>query len=196
MTNLQSLDSIGPVQETAEAKGEAKNPVVREFEGGKRFLSNGDFAQAAIAFHNVLLAYEEKNDQNGIANASNQLGHVCLARKEYEQAEKHYQRALEICVKADDPMSQQAISIKLIEVYTGMKDYRRAIDTCLDLIEDYRLNNNPQGAVSTLEKMAEIYLESGDRKAAGDTYRTAAGIHRNFRHSKLADELEKKAEEL
>ena len=77
-------------------------------------------AQAAVAFHNALFGYEEKGDENGIANASNQLGHVCLARKEYEQAKRHYQRAWEICEKLQDPMSLIALS-KSYLVYRGLK---------------------------------------------------------------------------
>lgn len=199
MNNPQSLSSIGPMPaaDPAPKKEERpKSPVEAEFDEGKRFLQNNNLAQAAVAFHNVLLAYEEKNDDNGIANASNQLGHVCLARKEYEQAEKHYKRAWDICVKADDPMSQIALNLKFIDVYRGLKDYKQAIDVCLELMEDYRLNNNPQGAVGILDIMAEIYLEAGNKEGAKDAYRTAASIHRNYKHANIAEEYEQKAETL
>ncbi len=199
MSNPQSLSSIGPMpsEDQAPKKEEKlKSPVEMEFDEGKRFLQNNNLAQAAIAFHNVLLAYEEKNDDNGIANASNQLGHVCLAKKEYEQAEKHYKRAWDICVKADDPMSQIALNLKFVEVYRGAKDYNKAIDVCLDLMEDYRLNNNPQGAVAILDVMAEIYLEADNKDGAKDAYRTAASIHRNYKHANIAEEYEQKANEL
>ena len=198
MSNPQSLDSIGPMQAPNEPKKEEKpkDPVQAEFEEGKVFLEKNDLAQAAVAFHNVLLAYEEKDDKPGIANACNKLGDVCLVKKEYAQAEKHYKRAWDICVEADDPMSQISLNLQFIEVYVGLKDYKKAINTCLDLMDDYRLNNNPQGTVVVLERLADIFLESGDKDGAKDALKTAAGIHRNFKHKGIAEELEKKAEAL
>lgn len=196
MSNPQSLDAIGPMQPQPEPKKEEKknlSPVEQEFEDGKKFLEKGDLAQAALAFHNVLLAHEENDDKPGIANASNKLGDVCMAKKEYEQAEKHYKLAWDICVEADDPMSQIALNIQFIEVYVGQEEYQKAINVCLDLMDDYRLNNNPQGTVMMLERMAEIFIETGDNDGAKDAYKTAASIHRNYKHENIAKELDEKA---
>lgn len=196
MSNPQSLEAIGPMQPQPEPKKEEKkklSPVEQEFEDGKKFLENGDLAQAALAFHNVLLAHEEKKNDPGIANASNKLGDVCLLKAEFAQAEKHYKRAWDICVAADDPMSQISLNVKFVDVYSGLKDYKQAINICLDLMDDYRLNNNPEGTVMILERMAEIFVESGDLDGAKDAYKTAASIHRNFKHENIAEELEKKA---
>jgi len=199
MSNPQSLDSIGPMQNsTAPAKKDQKpkDPIQAEFEEGKRFLEEKNYAQAALAFHNVLLSYEEKNDKNGIANASNRLGEVCLGKKDYEQAEKHFQRAMKIVVAADDPMSEMMLSQQLIEVYAGKKEHAKAIEVCLSLMEDYKNNNNPQGVVTILEKMAVIFIDAGDKNKAKDAYRTAASIHRSYKHKGIAEELEKLADEL
>lgn len=198
MSKPQTLDAIQPMQEQPQPKKDEKpkDPVQAEFEEGKAFLESNNTTQAAIAFHNVLLAHEEKNDENGIANASNQLGHVCLAREDFEQAEKHYKRAWDICEKADDPMSQIALNIKFIEVYRGLKDYKKAINICLDLMDDYRLNNNAQGGVAMLEKLAELFVESGNKEGAVDAYKTAASIHRNYQHEGIAKSLEEKADAL
>ena len=75
---VQSLDSIGPMSDAA--AGSSSDPVQQEYEEGKKYLENQQHGQAAVALHNALIGFEEKDDENGIANASNQLGHLCLAR--------------------------------------------------------------------------------------------------------------------
>lgn len=200
MSKPQSLDSIGPMQDntTAPAKKDEKpkDPILAEFEEGKRFLEEKNYAQAALAFHNVLLSYEEKNDKNGIANASNRLGEVCLAKQDYDTAEKHFLRAMEIVVAADDPMSELMLNRQLLEVYAGKKEYPKAIEICLSLMEDYKNNNNPQGVVEVLEKMAQFFIDAGEKDKAKGAYRTAASIHRRYKHNNIADDLEKLADEL
>ena len=57
-------------------------------------------------------------------------------------------------------------------------------------------NRDPQGAVATLELMAEIYTDAGSNAKAADAYRTAASIHKNFSHDTLAQKMLEKAENL
>ncbi len=191
-TTLQSIDNIAPV----DGKKKSSDPAQAQYDEGKEFLEKKEVAQAGLAFHNALLAFEEKDNQNGIANASNQLGHVCLQRLEYDKALKYYQRAWDICEKQDDPMSLIALSNQLVSVRQGLKQYPEAVKLCLDLLESYDLNNNPQGAVDTLERMVAIYLEAGDKAKAADGYRTIASIHAKFKHKNIAESFMEKAQAL
>lgn len=191
-TTLQSIENIAPVDQ----KKKSSDPAQAQYEEGKEFLEQKELAQAAVAFHNALLAFEENNNQNGIANASNQLGNVCLQRQEYEKALKHYQRAWDICEKQDDPMSLIALSQQLISVHQGLKQYPQAVKICLDLLDSYHLNNNPKGVVDTLERMADVYLESGDKAKAADGYRTIASIHTKYKHKNIAERFLEKAQAL
>ncbi len=140
--------------------------------------------------------FEEEDNKEGVANASNQLGHVCLQRDEFDKALTNYQNAWKICEELEDHLSLQAISLQLVPVYKGLQDYRKALDVCLDLIDSYQANNDPKGTVSVLEMMAEVYLASGDREKAADTYNTVASIHTNFKHHKIAASYREKAAEL
>lgn len=149
-----------------------------------------------MAFHNALRAFEEKNNQDGIANASNQLGNVCLAKGEFEKALQYFQRTWEICDRFDDPMSLLALSKQLVSVYRGLGDRKKALETCLDMLETYHLNNNPQGTVETMESIVEIYLDQGEKKKAADTFRTIASIHANYNHKTIAESYMNKAREL
>lgn len=192
---VQDITSIGPMDQSKSA-GTSKDPVKNEYDEGKRMLENGRYGEAAVALHNALVGYEEKNDETGIANAANQLGHLCLAKEDYAGADKHYSRARELCEKFDDPMSLFALGKSFIDVHAGLKEYDKAIECCLDVLDTYHHNNDPRGAVSVLEKMAEVYLQAEDKAKAADTYRTIASIHRNFKHSSMAESFAQKADEL
>jgi tetratricopeptide (TPR) repeat protein len=186
---LQDINSIMKTKGTSD-------PVQADYEKGKEFLQKNELAQAAVALHNALVGFEEKGDQNGIANASNQMGNLCLARKDYEQALKHFQRAWDICEGQHDAMSLLALSNQLVAVYKGQGQFERAVSICLDLIGKYQDNNDPRGTVEVMERMAEIYIEAGERGKAADTYRTIGAIHANFKHKNIADGYILKAESL
>ncbi len=193
MSKPQSLESIKPMQHQEKAEEKPKDPVQEEFDEGKRFLEQEEFSQAAACFHNVLRVREEQKDEAGIANACNQLGHVCLMKQEYDLAEKHYKRAWDICDKLNDFMSLLAVEHKFLEVYRGRKEYDKAIRGCLDLMDKYRDLNNPQASVAILETLASIFIDSGNKAGAADAYRTIASIHKNFKHEKYAERYEQKA---
>jgi tetratricopeptide (TPR) repeat protein len=192
--NIQPLESIAAAGETAPADN--VDPIDKEYQEGKNYLQQKNYGQAAVALHNALLGYEEKQDSNGVANASNQLGHLCLAREDFTTALKHYQRAFEICDESNDRMSVLAVLHKMVIAHRAEKNLDQAIKTSLDILDHYQDNRDPQGTVQTLEVMAEIYLEDEDPAKAADTYRTIASIHKNFKHENIASSYIKKAERL
>ncbi|MBU1564209.1 MAG: tetratricopeptide repeat protein [Proteobacteria bacterium] len=191
---LQSLDSIQTLG--GDRQEGPKDSVKKEYAEGLMFIEKKEFGQAAVAFHNALVGFEQRQDENGIANASNQLGQVCLLRSEYEGALRHFQRALGIVEKANDRMSTLAVLNKIVTAHTGLRKYVEAIAACLDMLELYQDNRDPQGTVVTLETMAEIYLEDGQREKAADAYRTIGSIHKNFRHDTTAAQYLEKAAHL
>ncbi len=194
-SKLQDINSISPAAGNLQDK-EPSDPVQAEFEEGKQFLENNETGQAAVALHNALLGYEEKNDQSGIANACNQLGLVCLARKENEKALVHFKRVYDICDISNDRMSLLAVSKHCVVAYRGLQKYDKAIEKCLDMLDWYQDNRDPQGAVATLELLAEIYADAGSNARGADAYRTAASIHKNFQHDSIAEKLVEKAAKL
>jgi len=198
MSNVQNIESIGPMAPAVQ-KDDAKkpkSPVQKEFDDGKAFLEKGEHSQAALAFGNVFLAYEEEADEAGMANASNQMGHVCLAKEDYAQALVHYQKAWDICDKLFDPMSLLALRKQFVEVYRALKDYDKAISISMDLLEIYQENRDPHGTVAILEGIVGIYIDAENIPLAADTYRTIASIHENYNHKKIAAGFVKKADEL
>jgi len=194
-SKLQDITSIAPVEGSKQDK-KPSDPVQAEYEEGKRFLENNETGQAAVALHNALRGFEEKKDEAGIANACNQLGLVCLARKENEKALVHFNRAYEICDKSNDRMSLLAVSKQCVLAYMGMEEWESGVEKCLDMLDWYQDNRDPQGAVATLELLTDIYVASGAYTKAADACRTAASIHKNFQHGTIAENLLKKAEKL
>ncbi len=190
---LQNIESISPVSGDQVEK-KVTDSVQAEYEEGKRFLENNNPGQAAVALHNALIGFEKRNDEPGVANACNQLGLVCLAGKEYELALEHFQRTFAICDKSNDRMSLIAVSKNIISAYRGLEQYDKAVSMALDILDWYQDNRDPQGAVVTLELLAEIYVDSGNNNGAADAYRTAASIHKNFKHNNIAAGLIEKAE--
>ncbi len=194
-SSIQPLTGIKPIDESTPVAA-PPSPAQKEYEEGKQALEKGEHGAAAVALHNALLAFDERGDQAGIANAHNQLGHLCLARDEYEKAGNHYRRALEICDRANDRMSVLAVSDRLVEVCLGLADSRGALAHCLEMLDIYQDNRDPQGSVAVLEKMADIYLAAGDREKAADALQTIASLHRNFGHTVSATRFAERAEEV
>jgi tetratricopeptide (TPR) repeat protein len=188
---IQPIDSIGPVDKDKTKK--ETDSVKIEYNEGKKYYENESYGQAAVALHNALVGFEERKDESGIANASNQLGHVCLARKEFESALTHYQRAFEICDKANDRMSVLAVMHKMVEAHKELGNHLQAVKICLDMLDYYQDNRDPQGTVDTLEKMAQIYIDQGEKSKAADAYRTISSIHKNFKHENIAGQFLEKA---
>ena len=195
ISNIQPLGDIKKADQKEEKK-RSSDPIQAEYDDGIEFLKEKDLTQAAVAFHNVLRSYEEKKHQDGIANASNQLGNVCLEKGDFEKAKVHYQRAWDICDRFEDPMSLLALSMQLVVVHRGLNDNAKALEICFDMLDVYNSNNNPQGTVATLQTIADIYLAQNEKAKAADTYRTIASIHRNFDHKNTAEKFTARAKEL
>lgn len=191
---IQNINEIAPLNNNSE--GTAETPLQAEYNQGKALLERGETAAAAVALHNALIGFEEKGDETGMANALSQLGLACIQRGDTEKALAHFQRAEEICRGLGDPMSLIWLAKQFVVVYTAAEQYKEAINSCLDLLDHYKANNDPKGSVEILEKIAEIYLQSGEKAKAVDAYTTIASIHRNFKHTKIAESYLEKAEKL
>lgn len=191
---IQPIDTIAPA--TGAEQKENKSQAQLDFEEGRGYVERGEATMAAVSLHNALRGFEQAGDQVGIANASNQLGHVCLLQKQYDKAVLHYRRAWDICQEQGDGMSLLTLSRQFVEVHKGKGDYRAALDQCLDLLDSYQRNNNPKGSVEILEQMADIYILAKEPGKAADALRTAASIHANFGHSNIAEGLRRRANEL
>jgi len=172
-----------------EAESVDKDPAQDDFDAGKGHLEAGDTVQAAAAFHNALVGFEQSGNEKGIANSVFKLGEICIDREKYEQGLVHFQRAYQICDKLNDPFSLLTLKKKMAHAHQCLKQYTEAVRLYMDVLDIYGGHNNPEGAVTILEELADLYLEMGERDRAADAYRTAASIHQKFKHSREAQRL-------
>jgi tetratricopeptide (TPR) repeat protein len=192
---MTTLPMAQPAEEGQEVK--KLTEAEQDYEDGVAQLAKeDDIAPAANLFHNALIGFEKENDINGVAKASDRLGDICAMRKDFDGAKKHYDRALEICQKAEDAFSIFEIDKKMADLHAICGNHKTAIDLYLDIIDDYQAMKNYEGVIKTFEKMADMYIEMNKRDMAADCYRSAAGIHTNFKHTRHAEALMKKAEEV
>ena len=180
-------------QDVNQEPQEAEDPARADYNKGKELRAAGDEAQAASFFHNALVGFEQNGDDQGVANASDQLGDICAARQNHEKAIAHYQRAYAICDKENDMFSLIALQKKMGAAQRALKQYDKAVNIYLNVIDIYAGYNNPAGTVNVMEELAKLYLEMGERQKSADTYRTIASIHKNFKHNIQAQEFMDKA---
>lgn len=193
---IQTPGSIGPMNEPEQEVKEdeaLKDPAKADYKAGREFFTQGDYTQAAYALHNALKGFEEQGDEQGIANASDRLGDVCVAKEEYGLALDHFQRAHDICTREKDIFSIVALNKKIAGIYKRQGELDKSLNILFDIFDHYSQLRDPKGTVEILEVIAEVYSTQGQNKNAADTLRTIAGIHANFKHVKLAEEFEERA---
>lgn len=194
--NIQPLDSIKPMGPGTSGNEHHDDPAKKDYLEGRELFRKGEYAQAAIAFHNALRGFEEQGNESGVANAADRLGDACMARDEYAMAIANYKRAYAICEKEDDSFSLLALNKKMAASYRKLGDHEKALELLYDVLEHYRLSQNPKGAVEALGVIAEVYGEQGDKVKAADAYRSVASIHARFKHTRLANEYNQRVAEL
>jgi tetratricopeptide (TPR) repeat protein len=191
---LQPIGSIDPQNKEQEKEDQAiEDPVKADYKAGREFFSQGELAQAAMAYHNALRGFEEQGDEQGMANCSDRLGDVCVAREEYQMALEHFQRAYAVCAKEHDIFSMVSLNRKKAGIHKRIGELDKALDLLFDVFDHYSQLRDPKGTVEILEVISEVYMEMGENGKAADTLRTIAGIHDNFKHTRLAQEFEERA---
>jgi len=179
-----------------EQKQQEKSQARLDYEEALEFLKNKEAAQAANMFHNALIGFEQEKDINGIANATDKLGDICAERREFDKALQHYDRVISICQDQGDSISVFSIDKKKAKLHADCGKQEQAINMYLDILDQYQAMRNPQGAVDTLETLAQVYLDAGKREKAADCYRTVASIHEKYKHRRHAEDFMKRADEL
>jgi tetratricopeptide (TPR) repeat protein len=193
--HLQPIGSINPHNKEQEKEDPALlDPSKADYKAGREFFAKGDLPQAAMAYHNALCGFEEQGDEQGVANCSDRLGDVCVAREEYQMALEHFQRAYVICEKKDDMFSMVSLNRKKAGIYKRLGELDKALALLFDIFDHYSQFRDPKGTIEILEVISEVYTDKGENGKAADALRTIAGIHKNFKHSRLASKFAERAQ--
>jgi len=171
-----------------------KSQAQQDYEKGQEYLKKQELGQAAAAFHNALLGFEQEAEENGVANATDKLGDICLEKKEFDKALTYFEQAYAICQRHEDRFSLFSLERKKARVYDESGDYAKAITAYVDIVDEFNALRDPRGAVETLETLAEVYLKRTEKAKAADCYRTIASIHKSYKHNNFyASYMEKAA---
>jgi len=170
-----------------------KSQAQQDYEMGQEHLKKKDLTQAAAAFHNALLGFEQDGDENRMANAFDKLGDICVEKKEFEKAIDNFDKAYAICKRHEDRFSLFSLERKVARVYDESGDYAKAIEAYVDIVDEFNALRDPRGAVETLETLAEVYLKLAEKAKAADCYRTIASIHKHYRHNNFCASYMEKA---
>ncbi|GAB4341994.1 MAG: hypothetical protein Kow0089_16810 [Desulfobulbaceae bacterium] len=192
----EQMQPTGTEQEKTGGTGQdpvLDNPARADYREGRELFSRGEYGAAAMAYHNALRGFEEQGDEQGVANCSDRLGDVCVAREEYALALDHYRRAYAICEKEHDIFSMTSLNRKIAGVYKRTGELDKALALLFEIFDHYSQLRDPKGTVEILEVIAEVYQDRGDRVKAADALRTIASIHRNFKHTRQAAQFEQRA---
>ncbi len=173
-----------------------KSPAQLDYEQGMSFLNDKEETQAAAAFHNAIVGFEQDKDEKGVANAAMCLADICFKDQEFTKAMNFCGRAYDICSAGDDTLSLICIKETKAKIYRQWGKYKEAVRLYIELVADYNGTRNPQGTVNTLETLAELYLEGKENDKAADCYKTIASIHKSFKHVTYYGRYLKKAENL
>ena len=171
-----------------------KSQAQQDYEKGQEYLKKKELGQAAAAFHNALLGFEQDDEENGVANAVDKLGDICLEKKEFAKALGYFDRAYAICQRHTDRFSLFSLERKKARLYDESGDHDKAIAAYVDVIDEYNALRDPRGAVEALETLGEIYLKVKEKAKAADCYRLIASIHKNYKHNNFHARYMKKAE--
>ncbi|MHB8810821.1 MAG: tetratricopeptide repeat protein [Desulfobulbaceae bacterium] len=190
---MQPLPSVAPQGAGPKKDPALTDPAKADYKAGREFLGKGEYTQAAMALHNALRGFEEQGNEQGVANAADRLGDVCMARDEYRMALVHFQRAKGICEKQQDVFSITALNKKIAVAHRRLGELDQALALLFAVFDHDSQLRNPKGTVEVLEAIAGVYLEKGERQKGADALRTIATIHKNFKHTRLAEEYENRA---
>jgi tetratricopeptide (TPR) repeat protein len=192
---LQPIGSIDPQNKEQHQENQVvEDPVKADYKAGREFFRKGELAQAAMAYHNALRGFEEQGDEQGMANCSDRLGDVCVAREEYQLALELFQRAYAVCEKERDIFSMVSLNRKKAGIYKRLGELDMALELLFEIFDHYAQLRDPKGTVEILEVISEVYMEKGENGKAADTLRTIAGIHANFKHTRLAQQFTERAQ--
>lgn len=189
--NEPSLTGFPEIEKEEEEKTQAQ----QDYEQGMSFINDKETAQAAASFHNAIVGFEQDKDDNGVANACMRLADICLG-DDLDKALQFCMRAKKICSASEDTFSLICIKETEAKAYSQWQKYAEAIKLYIELVEDYNITRNPQGAVNSLETMAELYLKDDNKDKAADCYKTIASIHKSFKHVTYYQRYLKKSEDL
>ncbi|OCC16500.1 Methylated DNA-protein cysteine methyltransferase [Dissulfuribacter thermophilus] len=160
------------------------------FEEGEVLSNQGRSLDAMDKLKEALSVFEEEGYDKGIANACEKLGDLNCFRGNLNSALPLYQRAVAICQKKDDPVSEVILIEKIIDIYRRKNEFDKCMPYYMRALEIAEIAGDAGKAGYYLTGIGDVYQRRGDLNKALDAYKTALNIFKQTRSSERAKILE------
>ena len=183
-------------RERSQMENERLKEAKRLFQEAKVISNQGRSLDAINKFQEALSIFEDEGAEREIANTCENLGDLHCIRGNFNQALSLYQRALAICKKKKDPISELLMIEKVIDIYRGKGNFESAMPYYMRALEVAEAASDAGRAGYYLTGIGDVYQRRGDIEKALDAYRTALSIYKQTRSGERARILEKGIAEL
>lgn len=136
----------------------------------------GRLAEALAHYQRSLVAFESSGDERGCAIAYHNLGMVCADRELWDDADRHFQRTLEIARSIGDVHLQGLGLLNHAEVHIARQRFEQA-------------RANAEGALAIFDRL-------GARLDKADAYKVIGRVYRETGRNMLAESRLRSAVEL
>jgi tetratricopeptide (TPR) repeat protein len=128
--------SCSTAPQTADTVVESKNQAAEFTKAGNDYFNKGLYDKALDSFY-LSLAYNISVDnERGMASSYNSIGSVDMAKGNYDDAMKSFDRAYGLAQKLRDPVLLAQTATKIGEVYLNTNQLEKARDRFLEAVKN------------------------------------------------------------
>jgi CHAT domain-containing protein/tetratricopeptide (TPR) repeat protein len=138
---------------------------------GLLYAALGDSQRALTQLNNSLAIWQELKEPRGEGFTEACIGYTYFLLGNSKEALSHYEKALPLQLKANDPRIAQTYTIMGM-VYTSRSEWQKALNyyqQALRIQQDAQ-SESRQGQAITLDKMGQVYTLTSDLKNALESY--------------------------
>lgn len=133
----------------------------------------GDLETAATYYEKTIAVEITENNQISHARAEAQLGHL-LSETDSEEAMNHYSEAINLFGEVAEEELQAEDYLELANIQIYISEFDDAIDYLRTATSKFKEDDNKQGLITSLQKLASIYEYKGKLALATKCFRNIA----------------------
>jgi CHAT domain-containing protein/tetratricopeptide (TPR) repeat protein len=176
-------------------------------------VNTGDYSTARLNFQKALDLYEHQKNPKAVADASYNLGVVCIALSNYAEARKALRQALALHEKLKDDQAaasdmteianieffqtnyEESLKIgqKALAIHEKEQNQKGIADTLRVIGMTYQFQGDYEKALDYLERSLTAATEIGDKRGIAKSLRGIGGVHWRKSNLTLALQLYEKA---
>ncbi|MEW6368597.1 MAG: CHAT domain-containing protein [Acidobacteriota bacterium] len=160
--NADALDFYQKAGDISDAHGSRSFRARVNYEIGFWYWSNGEYRKAIEYCERCLKQGEALKNDDLQADGLIALGNIYLELNQYRQSRDHFERALEITTKEDDPYNMAVVYDGLAFLYSSLQDYDKAMNIRLSSMRNAERVGSEKLLGEVYESVAHEYLTQND----------------------------------